>query len=395
MAEGEQLAAYLALNRRICDRWDLEVEVIPYRSKKDPRAIRVLDPACGSCHFLLYSFDLLQTIYREAWDDPGCAPFAGTGRRLQEDYPDRDAFEAAIPELILRHNLHGIDIDLRAVQIGQLALWLRAQRAYADLGLRPADRPPITRVNVVAAEPLPGELDLLAEFERTLDPPVLADLVAHVWDGMAGIGEIGSLLKAEDLVRRVVAEAKREWQSGRIFDQVTLFAGDGPPKQERLDLSFISDEAFWQSAERQVKGALKQYAESADGDRYRRRLFADDAAQGFAFLELFDDPFDVVLMNPPFGSVSPGARAYVERHYPKTKNDLYAAFVERGLEILCPSGYLGAITSRTGFFLTSFQKWREDILFRGIRIHVVADLGQGVLDAAMVETAAYALERIK
>ncbi len=212
---------------------------------------------------------------------------------------------------------------------------------------------------------------------------------------MAGIGEIGSLLKAEDLVRRAVAEAKREWQSGRVFDQVTLFAADAPPRQERLDLSFISDEAFWQDAEGRVKGALRRYAESVDGDRYRRRLFADEAAQGFAFLELFDAPFDVVLMNPPFGDVSYGARAYIERNYPITKHNLYAAFVERALDILRPGGSVGAITSRTGFFLSSFQSWREDVLLGQGRCIVVADLGKGVLDGAVVQTASYVLEKVR
>ena len=32
---------------------------IPHRPKKDPREIKLLDPACGSGHFLLYGFDLL------------------------------------------------------------------------------------------------------------------------------------------------------------------------------------------------------------------------------------------------------------------------------------------------------------------------------------------------
>jgi len=35
---------------------------IPHRSKKDPRELKILDPACGSGHFLLYCFDLLLTI---------------------------------------------------------------------------------------------------------------------------------------------------------------------------------------------------------------------------------------------------------------------------------------------------------------------------------------------
>ena len=101
--------------------------------------------------------------------------------------------------------------------------------------------------------------------------------------------------------------------------------------------------------------------------------------------------FDVVLMNPPFGASSVKAKDYIKRTWPRTKNDLYAAFVERGLDLLVPRGKLGAITSRTGFFLTSFRKWREEILLKEAEPIVVADLGYGVLDA-MVETAAYCLE---
>jgi type I restriction-modification system DNA methylase subunit len=59
--------------------------------------------------------------------------------------------------------------------------------------------------------------------------------------------------------------------------------------------------------------------------------------------------FEVVLMNPPFGAGSVAAKSEFEKGYPRTKNDLYAAFVERGVEVLHARGLLGAITSRTGF----------------------------------------------
>jgi len=36
---------------------------IPHRPKKDPRDIKILDPACGSGHFLLYCFAPLLVIY--------------------------------------------------------------------------------------------------------------------------------------------------------------------------------------------------------------------------------------------------------------------------------------------------------------------------------------------
>ncbi len=99
-------------------------------------------------------------------------------------------------------------------------------------------------------------------------------------------------------------------------------------------------------------------------------------------------------MNPPFGEPSTASKMSLTSAYPRTKNDVYAAFVERGLSLLYPKGLLGAITSRTGFFLSSFRKWREDILLQEAQLTVFADLGYGVLDTAMVETAAYCLEAI-
>jgi hypothetical protein len=67
--------------------------------------------------------------------------------------------------------------------------------------------------------------------------------------------------------------------------------------------------------------------------------------------------------------------------------------VERGVGLLEPGGLLGAITSRTGFFLKSFQKWRERVILTEAPPVVFADLGAGVLDSAMVETAAYCLRK--
>ena len=69
-----------------------------------------------------------------------------------------------------------------------------------------------------------------------------------------------------------------------------------------FDLSGVDDEAFWAQAEGLVLDALRDYAEHAAGRAgLRRRLFADDAAQGFAFVDLCRKRYDVMLMNPPFG----------------------------------------------------------------------------------------------
>jgi hypothetical protein len=98
-------------------------------------------------------------------------------------------------------------------------------------------------------------------------------------------------------------------------------------------------------------------------------------------------------MNPPFGAFADGVRSGAVSAWPRAKNDIYAAFVERAVTLLYPRGRVGAITSRTGFFLSSFQKWREEILLKEAPPVVVADLGHGVMDDAMVEVAAYVVEK--
>ena len=98
-----------------------------------------------------------------------------------------------------------------AAQIAGLSLWLRAQRAWHAAGVKPADRPRITRSNIVCAEPMPGEKELLHEFvEEQFDigeRPAFAFLLEKVFDHMALAGEAGSLLRIEDEIRSVIAEA--------------------------------------------------------------------------------------------------------------------------------------------------------------------------------------------
>lgn len=337
-------------------------ETFAPRPRKDPRDLRILDPACGSGHFLLYAFDLLVTIYEEAYADPDSPASEATRGRLSDDYSSLAALRAAIPGLVLRRNLHGVDIDPRCVQIAQLALWLRAQRAYDDFGVPRLDRPLIRRTNIVLAEPLVADEDVAKDFLARLDDEEAAAAFAELKSELALAGDLGFLLRIE--TRRASLE------SGYEFD---LYTQDEHSLRKAL-LSYSGDESTRSNA--------------------RRRLFADEAVQGLGLLEITAHVYDVVLMNPPFGSASANAKKIFNRGYPKTKNDIYAAFVERGIELLFHRGRLGAITSRTGFYLASFQAWREDVLLKTAPPVVFVDLGEGVLDA-MVETASYCLEKIK
>lgn len=74
--------------------------------------------------------------------------------------------------------------------------------------------------------------------------------------------------------------------------------------------------------------------------------------------------------------------------------DRFPHELPRGLELLRPGGGIGTITSRTCFFLSSFRKWREQVVLGIARPEVRVDLGHGVMDDAMVEAAAYCLCKV-
>jgi len=366
---------------------------VRWRDMKDPRDLRIIDPACGSGHFLLYAFELLTVIYEEAWDLESPASSQLTGQSLRDDYATRDELMEAIPGLIVSRNLAGVDIDPRAAQVASLALWLRAQRYSRDQGVK---LPPMSRGEIVCAEPVPIDDAVLADFEATTRPVIIGRLASALLESLQMADELGVLLKVDEQLSELVEDARWQWIAASREEQLALspeLAPSPSPDGRQLDLSDIDDEVFWEVAERAIAAALVQYAGLVHGEGInRRRFFSTEAREALVFFDLCRRRYDVILMNPPFGEPAKASKPYIQKAYPLTKNDLYAVFVERGLDMLLARGCLGAITSRTGFFLSSFQKWREQILLARADIGVFADLGYGVLDA-MVETAAYCLER--
>ena len=351
---------------------------IDYRPIKDPREIRVLDPACGSGHFLLYCFNLLLIIYTEAWDE---CPSLLVDLRNQLT---RDEYLSQIPGMILRYNLYGIDIDLRATQIASLALWLRAQRAYQELGLKRDQRPLITRANIVCAEPMPGDDGLQEDFLQNLNPPLVRQLFNVVFDKMKLAGEAGSLLKIEEDLRDAIQLAKHQVSLQPKIEQKAFWPIDEKPKQLAFDLSGIekSDEEFWQTIELRVFDTLKAYTLQVSSDQgFKRRLFTEDIEHGFAFIDLFRKKYDVVLMNPPFGEVPSSISSYINVRYPTWNNNILCAFIERGWNLTAPRGFVGAIYDRTAIVKSTYEDFRRNVLVPDDRLYAMADLGWEVLDA--------------
>ena len=81
------------------------------------RRIRIVDPACGSGAFLISAYDLLADEYQDVVD-----------QLVFHESHKTDTLTDEIPDYILTDNLFGVDLSPQAVEITQLALWIRSAR---------------------------------------------------------------------------------------------------------------------------------------------------------------------------------------------------------------------------------------------------------------------------
>lgn len=353
----------------------------PATKLRDPRTLKLLDPACGSMHFGLYAFDLFAEIYREAWaweqqHGPGSLDVStqlqAAFKPLTQTYGDQAAFLRDVPRLIIEHNLYGVDIDPRAAQIASLALWLRAQRAWHDAGVKAKDRPLIGTGHVVAAIAPPAERDLQQQFAANLDHRD-AELFEKTLELLKGLPELGVLLQVERELPQLVQK---------------VYVGKG------TDLFATQEQESWRQAEARLRTALTEFAISAKS-KYQGRLFAQDALQGLRLIDFCRHTYDVVVMNPPFGEATPLALEYASKKYKRSKSDVLCMFIERAASLLSKDGRCAAITNRTPFFTDGTEAWR-DAFFLGedhTELELFADLGHKVLDSALVETSAYVISK--
>ncbi|RXE57715.1 BREX-1 system adenine-specific DNA-methyltransferase PglX [Acetivibrio mesophilus] len=151
----------------------LDGELIKDGSKLSPEEIKIIDPACGSGHMLVYAFDVLYDIY------------------VSCGYPERD-----IPQLILEKNLYGIDIDERAAQLAYFALIMKARSKNRRLFRK---EEPIT-VNVCSIK----ESNDIASIERPEQSQFRIDdryrqVADYLIKTFYNAREYGSILKVEPM----------------------------------------------------------------------------------------------------------------------------------------------------------------------------------------------------
>lgn len=268
---------------------------------------------------------------------------------------------------------------------------------------------------------MPGKEDVLDEFlaslrnsrlesliRRVLDLPenrqvrathrmadALCDLVRTVWKEMEVVDEIGSLLKIEDSLAQAVTKGKAEWEDKYPLFRIQEFgAGQRQPVSRYYKFLPGEEESLWSRSEALVLKALEEYSRYTElVGSTRRRMFAQDAARGFSFVDLCRQRYDVAVMNPPFGDPTRSTYDYLTTSCTDAKTDLLAAFVDRCYSLLLPQGRLGAITKREPLFTATYEKWRRALFLDSARLELLLDLGHGVLDGAMVEVACYVINR--
>lgn len=350
---------------RLCEAWDYYVRDADRGpvSRKPVREIAFLDPACGSGHFLIEAFDLFFEMYR------------GEGELTDP---------AAICGAILEHNLFGIDIDERAVQIAAFALVMKAKEKAPEFVPR--------RVNLVATNiRLPATKENLDAFLRKhpedvqLQPALLA-----IFEGLAHADELGSLLQLEEPVEKELRALQTKYEAaGSPAEQKALWTEYQKPVQGKLPVGVASYEAWKERALARIREHFDADAQSTDPGA---AFFGEAGAKGVSLVDVLSRRYDVVAANPPYmGSknMGPVPKKHVDRHFAPGKGDLYAAFILRCPELVAPGGRIAMVTQQSWMFLRSYADLRaldEEKLrkspraFRGVlretAIEAVAHLGE-------------------
>ena len=207
-----------------------------------------------------------------------------------------------IPRALLENNLSGMEIDPRAGALASFALTMKALEMDSRF-LRREVQPDIKVLKPVSLTE--EELELVPEIAGR---KALLDAVEHM-------DECGSLYE--------------------------------PEEEDHAALKIVAD--------RLASGISDLFADSA----------TEKIGAMLADCEALARKFDVVVANPPYmGSSNMGKwlAAWTKKHYPDSKRDLCACFIERGFSLSTNMGYSSMVTMESWMFLSSFERLREKII---------------------------------
>ncbi len=304
------------------------------REPKKLEELKVLDPACGSGNFLLYSFELLHKMYLDRGYDRG-----------------------EVSSLILKNNLYGIDLDDRAAQLTILSLYLKARtldrhkRRYT--------------MNVVSADfHLSDSLELTAVRNRYRSDTTVQDFIDLIWEQLRDASAIGSLLDITGELEKL------------------------KEKRKKADVMFFREED-WRETEIRVLEDIKGAVSS-------NREYGEYIEQGMNFAELLIQKYDVVIANPPYldsSDMTDEYKKFLKDRFKGFDKNLYAAFIKRCADFAVEGGYVGMITPQTYMFISSYDETRKWILNKNQLIDFAHFGLGGVFGEALVDTAVIVLEK--
>jgi hypothetical protein len=297
-------------------------------------AFKLLDPCCGSGHFLVAAFLLLVPMRMAA---------------------DGLSANAAV-DAVLSQNLHGLELDARCVEIAVFALALAAWRFPDENG-----DPLGVRADMPAPQVACCGLKVAAKPE---------DWMALVPDDAANAAYLRQELR---LLHASFAQAPL---LGSLLD---------PARSLKNDLATSSFETLRDLVGRALAterpATLRGEASELQEDNWDLALTAKgllDAAR------LLDERYHLVVTNVPYlarGKQLDALKDYCETHYPEAKNDLANVFLERCLELSRDqgSGVVQIVMPQNWLFLSSYKNQRESLLKR-VQWNLLARLGPGAFE---------------
>lgn len=282
--------------------------------------LKVLDPCCGSGHFLVAAFELLARL-----------------RMAEEGLSAEDAARA-----VLRDNLHGLEIDPRCTQIAAFAL---AMAAWKFVG-RVIDLPPLE----IACSGIGPS--------ATLDE----------WLKLAERAEHNLPRHAREPVRNGLENLHR------LFSHAPTLGSLIDPTELPSDM-FAADYDTLQPFLKEV------FEREASDVELRERAVA---AQGMVkAADLLAREYTLVITNVPYLARKAHCEVmseWADANAPEARNDLATLFVLRCIDFLGKDGAGALVTPQNWFFLATYGKLRKKLLTTKA-FHVAARLGPEAFEA--------------
>lgn len=322
------------------------------RHPKKLEEFKLIDPACGSGNFLIYAFSLFYDLYLNQID------------QYDADYSRRD-----IPKLIVENNLYGVDLDERAVQLTQIALFIKAMQLKGRRGAMPA----YTHVVSTHFE-LPEYNQVEAAFMLGSDwNEAQQKTIRSIWEDLRAAYKFGSLIRVEEQLDALLP-----------VDSSDMFAN-----QWKADMFDFKHQMITT-----LRNQVHQW--TGEGSNEYSLSKANDA---ITFLDILSTKFDVAVANPPYTkSADYGVelKEFVETNYSqpdKFNINLYACFIKRCCELVGDDGKVGMIHPMTFMYIKTFEDVRKYIL-NHTHINLFVEYGlSNLFGAVMVDPAFYVLEK--